>query len=320
MLDLILMFINSIAHYLPSKILDNNHFYVSCGITSEWIIERTGIYERRMCPENENTNTMAIQAVDKLLENLNSTHTDFDLIIGATYTPYDTVVTLAHAVQHHLQLHNIPVVSVSTACSSVLNALEIAEGYFAAGKATKALIVGSEHNTAYFNDTDKVSGPLWGDAAVAFSVSNHRQFETDLEIKHLNTGGGATRGKAIEAVYLRPWEGVFPMPHGRDVFIHACEYMYDQSIKTLQKFNLTINDIDFFIPHQANLRISKRVAEELQLPSYKLVVNTHKYGNTGCCGFGIGFSETLSQIKKGNRILVSVFGGGYSYGTMLLEA
>jgi 3-oxoacyl-[acyl-carrier-protein] synthase-3 len=96
--------------------------------------------------------------------------------------------------------------------------------------------------------------------------------------------------------------------------------MYEQSIKTLQKFNLKINDIDFFIPHQANLRISKRVAEELQLPSHKLVVNTHKYGNTGCCGFGIGFSETLSQIKKGNRILVSVFGGGYSYGTMLVEA
>jgi 3-oxoacyl-[acyl-carrier-protein] synthase-3 len=313
------MYINSIARYVPAKVLGNEHFAQTCGISNEWIVERTGILERRMCPEGENTNTMGFEAVNSLIDKLGYKPA-FDLIIGATYTPYDTVVTLGHYVQHHLGIANIPTLSVSTACSSILNAFEIVEGYFATGKATRALIVGSEHNTAYFDDTDKVSGPLWGDGAVAFSITKERQHDFDMEVKYIHTAGAATVGKATQAVYLRPWEGVFPMPNGRDVFIHACEFMYHECKRILEKFQLTIEDIDYFIPHQANLRISRHVAKELELPEEKLVLNTHKYGNTGCCGFGIGFAETLPSIQKGNKIMVAVFGGGYSVGSMFIQA
>lgn len=313
------MYINAIAHYLPSKILDNNHFNKTCGITSEWIEQRTGILERRICEEGENTNTMAIAVTDLLTKKLGLP--EYDLIIGATYTPYDTVFTVAHAVQRHLNLPAIPTISLSTACSSLLNAFEVAEGYFAIGKAKRALIVGSEHNSAYFDDTDRVCGPLWGDGAVAFSVSKEKLLDQDMSVAYLKTAGAATEGKASVAVSLRPWEGgTLVMPNGRDVFIYACNFMYDESIKLLQASNLTIEDIDFFVPHQANLRISKHVGEQLKLPEEKLVLNTDKYGNTGCCGFGIGLSEILPQIRKGHKILVVVFGGGYSYGSMLIQA
>lgn len=314
------MYINGVARYVPERVLPNSHFLETCGLSDEWIRERTGIIERRMAGDEENANTMGLAAVQELLKQPGMESARFDLIIGATYTPYDTVVTLGHYIQHALQLHDIPTLSISTACSSVLNAIEVAEGYFATGKATRALIVGSEHNTAYFHDDDRVSGPLWGDGAVAISVSKAQIADRDMKITYLKTGGAATVGKATESVFLRPTEGVFLMPNGRDVFINACEYMTRNSREALAATHLTIEEIDYFIPHQANLRISLHVAKELHLPEGKMVSNIERYGNTGCCGFGIGLAETYAKIKKGDKILVSVFGGGYSFGSMVIEA
>lgn len=323
------MYINGVATYLPSKVLPNSYFTDNCGITDEWIRSRTGIEERRICPEGENANTMGIEAVKNLLVQLKETgesfiddrtpRKKFDLIIGASYTPYDTVATLAHQVQHYLQVPDVPTLYVSTACSSVLNAIEIAEGYFALGKATRALIIGSEHNSGYVDLNDKISGPLWGDGAVAFSISKEKLSDRDIQIKHISTGGAAHTPKATKAVYLQPIEHHFPMADGRDVFINACVYMERESRRVLEKFGLSIDQIDYYIPHQANHRISLHVIRELGMSEAKLVANIQKYGNTGCCGFGIGVAETWSKFKKGDRILSIVFGGGYSFGAMLME-
>ena len=171
------MYINGVACYLPSKVLPNSYFTERCGITDEWIKSRTGIEERRICPPGENANTMGIEAVKNLLEQLGEDGKAFDLIVGASYTPYDTVATLGHQIQHYLQIADVPTLYISTACSSVLNAIEIVEGYFALGKATRALVVGSEHNSGYFDENDKISGPLWGDGSVAFSISKEKLFE-----------------------------------------------------------------------------------------------------------------------------------------------
>ncbi len=312
------MYINGVASYLPSKVLPNS-FFETCGITDDWIKGRTGIEERRMCAEGENANTMGIEAVKNLITLLKEDGQNFDLIIGASYTPYDTVATLAHQVQHFLKIPDVPTLYVSTACSSVLNAIEIAEGYFALGKAKRALIIGSEHNTGYVDLKDKVSGPLWGDGAVAFAISKERMNDGDLEIKHISTGGAAHTPKAIKAVYLQPIEHYFPMADGRDVFINACVYMERESRRVLEKFNLDVDQINYYIPHQANHRISLHVVKELGMNESKLVANIQKYGNTGCCGFGIGVAETWNEFKKGDKILSIVFGGGYSYGAMLME-
>jgi 3-oxoacyl-[acyl-carrier-protein] synthase-3 len=312
------MYINGVASYLPAKVLPNS-FFETCGITDDWIKGRTGIEERRICPDGENANTMGIEAVKNLLTILKEDGQNFDLIIGASYTPYDTVATLAHQVQHFLKIPDVPTLYVSTACSSVLNAVEIAEGYFALGKAKRALIIGSEHNTGYVDLKDKVSGPLWGDGAVAFAISKERMNVGDLEIKHISTGGAAHTPKAIKAVYLQPIEHYFPMADGRDVFINACVYMERESRKVLEKFNLNVDQIDYYIPHQANHRISLHVVKELGMDESKLIANIQKYGNTGCCGFGIGVAETWDKFKKGDKILSIVFGGGYSFGAMYME-
>ncbi len=313
------MYINRVSHYLPSEIIGNEYFTELNNLSSEWIVERTGISERRKAGEGENTNTMAIDAVKSLLETIPYSKNEIDLIVGATYTPYDTIVSPAHAVQHFLEIPDIPVVSVSSACSSLLNAIELVEGYFAMKKATRAIVVVSDHNTAYYNERDTISGHLWGDGASALLISKERQTDSDLFIRKLITGGAATSGKAIEAVVLRPNERGVVMPYGRDVFQNACTYMPKVSQQVLQACGLTIADIDYLIPHQANHRISLNVIGTLGISEDKLLSNIQRLGNTGCAGCAIALSENFDRFEKGQRLVVTVFGGGYSYGAMLIE-
>ncbi len=313
------MYINAIAHYLPEEIVPNRQFTFLNGLTDEWIVSRTGIRERRKADTGENTNSMGIQASEEAISKLPLSTSNIDLIIGATYTPHDTIFTLAHAVQRKLLLKNIPVVSISSACSSLINAIEIAEGYFALGKAHKALIVASEHNTAYSDIEDKVAGHLWGDGAVALVISKERTSEADMHILGVTTSGAATEGKAEHGVLLKPVDGGILMPHGRDVFIHACTYMAETTVNILTDHNMSVEDIDYFIPHQANYRITKRVVKELNLPEEKAITNLTYLGNTGCAGCGIALSEHQDQFQKGEHIVISVFGGGYSYGAMLIR-
>ncbi|HEV7346756.1 ketoacyl-ACP synthase III [Telluribacter sp.] len=313
------MYINRVSHYLPEEVVGNEYFTELNNLSSEWITGRTGIHERRKAGEGENTSTMAIEAVKLLLETIPYSKNQIDLIVGATYTPYDTIVSLAHAVQHYVDIPDIPVVSVSSACSSLLNAVEIVEGYFAMGKASKALLVVSDHNTAYYNERDTVSGHLWGDGASAMVISKERQTESDMYIREVITGGAATSGKATEAVVLRPNDKGVIMPYGRDVFQYACTYMPKVSQQVLQRCGLTIDDIDYLIPHQANHRISLNVIGTLGIPEEKLLSNIQRLGNTGCAGCAIALSENFDRFKKGDRIVVTVFGGGYSFGAMLVE-
>ena len=311
------MYIHAVSHYLPTEVVGNEYFTQLNGLSSEWIIERTGIVERRKAAPGENTNTMTVDVVQRLMDKTDLT--TVDLIVGATYTPYDTIVSLAHEAQHHLGIADIPVVSISTACSSFINAIEVVEGYFALNKASRALVIVSEHNTVYNNEQDKVSGHLWGDGAAALLITKERQSEGDFNIIGLLTGGAAHTAKATTAVMMKPMEGGVTMPFGRDVFINACQYMPKASLQIIERYGLTLADVDYILPHQANLRISRNVMNTLGLPEEKLISNIQRYGNTGCAGCAIALSERWDTFRKGERIVITVFGGGYSYGAMLVE-
>lgn len=181
------MFINSTGFYIPEERVPNSHFLELNGLTDEWIRQRTGIVTRSRAGKDENHNTMGLNAIDDAIKALPYDVKDVDLIVSAAYAPYDTVATLAHIAQRKYAMDKARAVYASSACSSFVNGLEIIEGYFASGKATKALLVCSEHNTYYANETDKVCGHLWGDAAVAFFVSKDRVADTDCEIKTIYT-------------------------------------------------------------------------------------------------------------------------------------
>lgn len=313
------MYINATGYYVPSARVDNGHFLEVNGLTSDWIERRTGIVTRSKAGDGEGHNSMGLAAINDAMANLSYDIKDIDLIVSASYSPYDTVATLAHVAQKYYDIPDIKAVYASSACSSFVNGLEIIEGYFAMGKARKALIVCSEHNTYYSNETDPQCGHLWGDAAVAFFLSAGPLDDSDPEIRQIYTRGLGNLGKGPEGVRLRPKEDGISMPDGRDVFVHACHEMITALEGAVAPEGVKITDLDYIICHQANKRIVSNVINQLGMPESKFLNNIAELGNTGSASAALVFAHNRDLFKKGQHIGLTVFGGGYSCGAFLVR-
>jgi len=313
------MIINFVSSYTPDAIVSNLFFTENYGILEQDIFSKSGIRERRRTSLRENTNSMGIEAVKKVFFDSPIPLSEIDLIIGATYTPYDTVGTLAHAVQNQFNIANAKCFTVDSACSSFVNALEMVDCYFVNNKASKALIIVSENNSVYNDYSDEKSGFLWGDGAAAVILSNERYSDEDIEVIDINTTGLGNIGKSIEGVYLRPGNGGIKMPFGKDVFQFACTYMIQETEQILCKNNISVNQLNYFIPHQANARITDFVAKKLKLDTAHILTNIEQFGNTGSASTAIVLSQNMRNFKTNDLIVISVFGGGYSSGAVLLK-
>lgn len=313
------MYINATGFYVPKERVPNQHFFELNGLTSEWIEQRTGIKTRSKARPDENINTMGLEAIRNALPKLPYDIKEVDLIIAASYSPYDTVATAAHVAQREFQIQEAKALYLSSACSSFVNALEVVEGYFAMGKATKALIISADKNSAYWNETDPKAGHLWGDAAAAYFISKERVTDHDAEIVEIMTQALACVGKGPDGVHLRPRDGGIDMPEGRDVFVQACTYMPKNAIHLLEKNGYSINDLSYFIGHQANLRIMMNISKQLSLPEEKFLHNIEELGNTGSVSSALVYAQNDARFKKGDLICITVFGGGYSAGACLIK-
>ena len=313
------MYINATGFYVPEERVPNQHFFELNGLTSEWIEQRTGIKTRSKARPDENINTMGLEAIRNALPKLPYDIKEVDLIVAASYSPYDTVATAAHVAQREFQIQEAKALYLSSACSSFVNALEVVEGYFAMGKATKALIISADKNSAYWNETDPKAGHLWGDAAAAYFISKERVTDHDAEIVEIMTQALACVGKGPDGVHLRPRDGGIDMPEGRDVFVQACTYMPKNAIHLLGKNGYSINDLSYFIGHQANLRIMMNISKQLNLPEEKFLHNIEELGNTGSVSSALVYAQNDARFKKGDLICITVFGGGYSAGACLIK-
>lgn len=314
------MYINATGFYIPSIRIDNAYFLPINGLTDEWIVRRTGIRTRSRCAEGEGQNSMAFEAVDAALPSLPYDIRDVDLIVSAAYSAYDTVATVAHEVQKRYDIDGAKAVYVSSACSSFANGLEIIEGYFATGKASRALLICSEHNTYYANEKDEKCGHLWGDAAVAFFVSKEPCRQGEPRIDAIYTCGLGNVSKGPEGVKLRPKEDGISMPFGKDVFVHACKYMIDALEKAGNAAGgIKPEQLDKIICHQANLRIVANVANQLGLPAERFDNNIEELGNTGSASVALVFAQNRDNYLPGQKIGLTVFGGGYSCGAVIIS-
>lgn len=312
------MYINSTGFYIPANRIGNEYFLKVNGLTDEWIVKRTGIKTRSKVSEGEGHNSMGIKAIENAIEMLPYDVKNVDLIVSAAYSPFDTVATLAHIAQREFNIDGAKAVYVSAACSSFVNGLEIVEGYFASGKASKALLVCSEHNTYYSNESDPKCGHLWGDGAVAYFLSKEKMADTDLEIKQIYTEGLGQVGCGPEGVRLRPREDGIAMPNGKDVFVHACRYMIHALEKVCQPA-MQVSELDYIICHQANKRIVANVANTLKMEDNRFINNIEELGNTGSASAPLVFAQNKGKFKKGEKVGLTVFGGGYSCGAFLIE-
>lgn len=313
------MYINSMGNYVPSERITNDYFENLNGLEPGWILQRTGITSRSKAAPGEGSDSMALAAIEDALKNQPYDIKDVDLIVAACYSIYDTVATPAHIAQQHYDISGAKAVYVSAACSSFINGLEVIEGYFAAGKAKRALLICPEHNTYYSNEHDPKAGHLWGDAAVAFFVSKEKEADTDIEILDIFTEGLGNVGKGPEGVKLRPKEEGIMMPDGRDVFVHACKYMIYALKNSLSHTGLKIEDLSKLICHQANRRIVAQVAHQLDKPIDDFLNNIETLGNTGSASAALVLTQNLDKFKKGDKAALMVFGGGYSCGCFIVK-
>lgn len=313
------MYINATGFYVPQERVHNDYFLNLNGLTGEWIEQRTGIKTRSKAKPEENINTMGMEAICNALPELPYDIKEVDLIIQASYSPYDTVATGAHIVQRKYDIVNARAVFLSSACSSFLNALEVVEGYFALGKASKALIISADKNSAYYNETDPKSGHLWGDAATAVFISKDKMAEGEGHILEILTQGLGHIGKGPDGVQLRPRDGGIMMPQGKDVFIQACTYMPRNALLLLEHNGYTLDDLSYFIGHQANMRIMSNIAKQLNLPEEKILQNIEELGNTGSVSSALVFAQNKDRYKPGDLVCITVFGGGYSAGACLIK-
>jgi len=310
------VFILNTSEYLPRRVVDNDYFATLLGKPSTWFVERTGIQQRRRAAPDENVNTLGIAAVESLRDR-GASLGDIDLIVAASYTPLDTIGTLAHVIQREFRLIGAKAIYLSTACSSFLDALDIVAMYFKAGGARKALIVAAEHNSAHARDDDLSSGHLWGDGASAVLLASTGE-TAQFEVLRVETKGLAEQGHGPEAVSLTAKSGL-TMPHGREVFARACQEMTRAVRTILASAGVGIDDVRLLVPHQANKRIIDHVGKELGLPLERIALTIDTLGNTGCASVAISLHRFASRVAPGEMTVLVTFGGGYSVGAALLR-
>ena len=234
------MFIHASGEYVPERVVDNDYFSRLTGRPAPWFEQLTGIRERRRAGEGENANSMAIAAVKHLLRTGDGTLEDVDLIIGASYTPWDTIGTIAHVLQREFTLRDARAMYLSTACSSFIDAIDMASAYFDSGRSRKALIVASEHNSLYSSDGDEKSGHLWGDGAAALILGN-TPGKLQVEMLDTHTVGLADRGQGPFGITMVPRDGGLVMHYGKDIFVHACREMAGMARLLLERNKLSIS-------------------------------------------------------------------------------
>ncbi len=312
------MFINATGYYIPKTRISNDYFLNVNGLTDEWIFQRTGISSRSKATESDTMDVMCSKAVRNALEKLPYDIKSVDLIIFASYTPSDTVGTTAHTIQREFGIENAKVFFISSACSSAINAMEIIRSFFQSGISQKALLISADRNSTYYIETDPASGHLWGDAAAAIFFSKEKSGNQEPEIADIISQGLGHIGKGPGGVTLNPKTGI-QMPDGRDVFIQACTYIAQNTEKILKKNGYGLQDLNYFIGHQANMRILSHVAKELELSEEKILNNIRELGNTGSVSSILVFAQNYAGFNPGNLICISVFGGGYSTGACLIK-
>lgn len=262
---------------------------------------------------------MAVCAVSRLLETSSIALDDVDLIIGASYTPWDTLGTIAHVVQRQFGMRRARAIYLSTGCSSFINALELAAAYFESGRSHRALIVASEHNSLYSRDEDEKSGHLWGDGAIAVLLSSENPGTASMQVLDIATQGLGDIGHGPDALHLLPHGQGLIMPNGRDVFQHACREMENSVRSMLARHQLSIAQIRLLVPHQANDRIISKVAQSLDARPEQVARTIGSLGNTGAASTAITLFRYQDMLKDDELAILVTFGGGYSTGCALLR-
>jgi 3-oxoacyl-[acyl-carrier-protein] synthase III len=297
--------------YIPEKILANSDLEKMVDTNDEWIRTRTGIVERRIADESVTTSHMARYAAEEALKDAGITGEELDLIVVATVTPDQPFPSVACLLQDYLGAKKAVAMDVSAACAGFIYATVVAKQFIETGTYKNVLVIGAEKLSKITDWDDRNTAVLFGDgagAAVLAPVSDERG------ILSFELGSDGTGAKHL-------YQNKYIHMNGREVFKFAVRQMGESSLSVVHKAGLTTDDVDYLIPHQANIRIMEASRERLELPKEKLVVTIDKFGNTSSASIPMALKEALNdgRIKDGDVLVLVGFGGGLTWGALALR-
>jgi len=314
--------IRSVGAYLPAQVMTNDDLSKIVDTTDEWIQQRTGIKQRHIAAEGENTSDLAAAAARKAMENAGITIADIDLIIVATTTPDMTFPATAAVVQQKLGMHHGAAFDIQAVCSGFVYAVATADSYLKNGLGKRALVIGAETASRLLDWTDRTTCVLFGDGAGAVVMEMGKPGEdrgvlaTALRSdgQHWNklyVDGGVSSTRTVGHVRME----------GKEVFKHAVGMITDVVYKVLDDTGNTIADLDWFVPHQANKRIIDGAGVKLGLPPEKVVVTVDKHANTSAASVPLALNTAVAdgRIKRGDLVMIEAMGGGFTWGASLIR-
>lgn len=317
--------VRGIGSALPRRIMTNKEFEALVDTSDEWIVQRTGIRQRHIASDDETTASLGENAARKALDDAGLEPSDIDLIVLATSTPNNTFPATAVEIQNRLGMHHGYAFDLQAVCSGFVYAITIADLHIRGGMARRALVIGSETFSRILDWSDRATCVLFGDGAGAVVLEAEEGAGTNAD-RGIIASSLRSDGAQKDKLYVDGGPSTTgTVGHlrmqGREVFKHAVGMITDVIEDVFAKAGVTAEDIDWFVPHQANRRIIDASARKLGIAENKVVVTVDLHGNTSAASVPLALAHAISEgsIKKGDLVLLEAMGGGFTWGAVLLR-
>ncbi len=318
--------ITGVASYVPDYVLTNDELSRMVDTNDEWITTRVGIKERRILKgEGTGSSDLGAKALSELLKKTGVAPEEIDLLICATSNPDYRFPSTASIILEKLGIKTAFGYDVQAACAGFITSLQLGTAYIKSGIYKRVVVMAAEKMSSMVDYTDRSTCPLFGDAAACAMLEPTEEpvgvmdtvMHTDgIGLPHLLMKAGGSIHPASAETVANGEHYVYQ--EGRAVYKHAVTDMITSSERVMERNGLTVDTLDYFIPHQANLRIIEAIAERVKLPEEKLLVNIQKYGNTSAASIPLCLADFESKFKKGDKIVLTAFGAGFTWGALYL--
>jgi 3-oxoacyl-[acyl-carrier-protein] synthase III len=313
------------GYYLPERVVTNRELAGTVETSHEWILQRTGIEERRIVAEGETTSMLGLKAAERALVEAQLKPADIDLIVVATSTPDYTFPSVATQIQAGLGMDHGAAFDLQAVCTGFVYAVATADKFLTSGSHKRALVIGAETFSRILDWQDRTTCVLFGDGAGAIVLEAQLGDGTSQD-RGVLTSHLRSDGRHREKLYVDGGPGStrttgFLRMQGRDVFRHAVSMVTDVITDAFKATRTTAEDIDWFVPHQANKRIIDATAEKLGIPQEKVVMTVHRHGNTSAASIPLALGEARAdgRIKEGDLVMIEAMGGGFTWGAALIR-
>ena len=305
--------------YLPERVMTNAELETMADTTDQWIRERTGIFQRHLVAKNQTCTDLAEHAARRALEAADLTPADIDLIVVATTTPDQIFPSAACLLQQRLDIHGCAAFDVQAVCTGFVYALAVADKFVRTGSASRALVVGAETMSRIIDWTDRNTCVLFGDGAGAVVLT--ASDEPGVMSSHLHADGAYKELLQVPGGLAQGFDKAFMEMRGNEVFKMAVTTLGQIVDETLAANGMEQSDVDWLVPHQANIRIIKATARKLKLPMDRVVVTVGEHGNTSAASIPLAFDKAVrdGRIQRGETVLMEGFGGGFTWGSVLVK-